>query len=59
MLKIGQNWGKIANYSPNAQQRSALLEAGNLLHFSLTAFGKKYQAVSLVIKVTIRCWTKT
>ena len=23
MLKIGQNWGKIANYSPNAQQRSA------------------------------------
>ena len=25
MLKIGQNWGKIANYPPNAQQRSALL----------------------------------
>ena len=24
MLKIGQNWGKIANYPPNAQQRSAL-----------------------------------
>ena len=21
MLKIGQNWGKIANYHPNAQQR--------------------------------------
>ena len=25
MLKIGQNRGKIANYSPNAQQRSASL----------------------------------
>ena len=25
MLKIGQNWGKIANYPPNAQQRFALL----------------------------------
>ena len=23
MLKIRQNWGKIANYPPNAQQRSA------------------------------------
>ena len=26
MLKIGQNWGKIANYTPNAQQRLAPLE---------------------------------
>ena len=25
MLKIGQNWGKIANYPPNAQQRSTLM----------------------------------
>ena len=25
MLEIGQNWGKIANYPPNAQQRSAPL----------------------------------
>ena len=25
MLKIGQNWGKIANHPPNAQQRSAPL----------------------------------
>ena len=25
MLKIGQNWGKIANYPPHAQQRSAPL----------------------------------
>ena len=25
MLKIGQNWGKIANHLPNAQQRSAPL----------------------------------
>ena len=25
MLKTGQNWGKIANYPPNAQQRSAPL----------------------------------
>ena len=24
-LKIGQNWGEIANYRPNAQQRSATL----------------------------------
>ena len=28
MLKLGQNWGKIANYSPNAQQRFALLIGG-------------------------------
>ena len=28
MLKIGQNWGKIANYSPNAQQKSAPLAFG-------------------------------
>ena len=27
MLKIGKNWGKIANYPPNAQQRSAPLVA--------------------------------
>ena len=27
MLKIGQNWGKIANYPPNAHQRSAPLPA--------------------------------
>ena len=26
MLKIGQNWGKIANYPPNAQQRLGALE---------------------------------
>ena len=26
MLKIGQNWGKIANYLPNAQQRSEPLQ---------------------------------
>ena len=25
MLKIKQNWGKIANYPPNAQQRSVPL----------------------------------
>ena len=25
MLKIGQNWGKIANYPPNVRQRSAPL----------------------------------
>ena len=30
MLKIGLNWGKIANYSPIAQQKSAPLA---LLHF--------------------------
>ena len=27
MLKIGQNWGKIADFPPNAQQRSAPLNA--------------------------------
>ena len=32
MLKIEQNWGKIANYPPNAQQRSAPL----VEHYSLT-----------------------
>ena len=25
MLKIGQNWGKITNFPPNAQQRFAPL----------------------------------
>ena len=25
MLKMGQNWGKIANYPPNAQHKSAPL----------------------------------
>ena len=33
-------------------------EARNLLHFSLTAFRKKYYSVSLVIKVINRCRTK-
>ena len=28
MLKIGQNWGKIANYPPNAQQQFAPLPGG-------------------------------
>ena len=27
MLKIGQNWSKIANYPPNAQHKSAPLPA--------------------------------
>ena len=31
MLKIGQNWGKIANYPPNAQYKSALLKSTNCL----------------------------
>ena len=38
MLKIGQNWGKIANYPPppNAQKRSApLCESQNYLFFRL------------------------
>ena len=44
MLKIGQNWGKIANYSPNAQQRFAPLipEYTKLLvppHFGLLKIG--------------------
>ena len=29
MLKIGQNWGKISNYPPNAQQRLAPLVLHN------------------------------
>ena len=37
---------------------SRKFEAGNLLHFSLTALKKKYQSVSLVIKVINRCRTK-
>ena len=32
MLKIGQNWGKIANYAPNAQQRFAPLKTTFLLN---------------------------
>ena len=31
MLKIGQNWGKIANYPPNAQQSSAPLVLANVV----------------------------
>ena len=34
MLKIGQNWGKIANYPPNAQQRSAPLFTVVILRYS-------------------------
>ena len=30
MLKIGQNWGEIANYPPNAQQRFAPLTVTGL-----------------------------
>ena len=33
MLKIGQNWGKIANYPPNAQERSAPLLMTPILSF--------------------------
>ena len=36
MLKIGQNWGKIANYPPNAQQKSALLHPN--LSYELVVF---------------------
>ena len=28
MMKIGQNWSKIANHPPNAQHKSAPLPAG-------------------------------
>ena len=28
MLKIGRNWGKIANYPPNTQQKFAPLALG-------------------------------
>ena len=31
MLKIGENWGKIANYPPNALHKSAPLSIGNNL----------------------------
>ena len=31
MLKTRQNWGKIANYPPNAQQRSAPLAVNHFL----------------------------
>ena len=37
MLKIGQNWGKITNYTPNAQQRSAPL-TGILLAFYFSEY---------------------
>ena len=30
MVKIGQNWGKIANYPPNAQHKSASLQVANV-----------------------------
>ena len=33
MLKIGQNWGNIANYPPSAQQRSAPLILTTTLKF--------------------------
>ena len=39
---------------PNSRK----FRAGNHLHFSLTAFRKKYQSVSLVIKVTNQRWSR-
>ena len=39
MLKIGQNWGKIANNLPNAQQRSAPLIAKQMARQLVTRFG--------------------
>ena len=38
MLKIGQNRGKIANYPPNAQQRSASLLSTSTVN--LRAYGR-------------------
>ena len=38
MLKIGQNWGKIANYPHNAQQRSAPLHPNLSIHSILKTF---------------------
>ena len=50
MLKIGQNWGRIANYSPsNAQQRSAPLQVRNLLKFkNPLRFKILFQWISLI-----------
>ena len=45
MLKIGQNWGKIANYLPKAQQRSAPLVTGVLAESKLG-----YVILSLCLK---------
>ena len=41
MLKIGQNWGKIENYPPNAQQRFAPLP---LIDFILNKLKKDLMA---------------
>ena len=52
MLKIGQIWGKIANYPPNAQQRSAPLREGR----SLLTFSKKlYETIFLVEQWVVTC----
>ena len=46
MLKIVQNWGKIANYPPNAQQRSALLAEMNNYGVAALGLNKKYLILS-------------
>ena len=38
MLKMGQNWAKIANYPPNAQQRFSPLLSGTAGHILPTHF---------------------
>ena len=50
MLKIGQNWGRIANYFPsNVQQGSAPLQVRKLLKFkNLLRFKILFQWISLI-----------
>ena len=38
MFKIERNWGKIANYPPNAQQRLAPLSAGMAVGYAMPQF---------------------
>ena len=42
MLKIGQNWGKIANYPPNAQQRSAPLRTMHVMYNTIAELNLEY-----------------
>ena len=51
MLKIGQNWGKIANYPPNAQQRSAPL----LMYLNLRQHAF-FQVIYILIKLQLCCY---
>ena len=54
MLKIGQNWSKIANYSPNAQHKSAPLRTAQIIWpCPLQKLNKVLEKVSLLALIAL------